>query len=175
MIAYPKKVSEDISDVLVTRYKMYTRINFHHRCMKNAASMQKAVLELAMDYLQSSDRSENSPYDESSLCPEIRILWASLDFSLGERSKKIIRWNDSWLITSLHNAFVKISDDETLIENHKELYECLEEVLLNKKKYYTLIKCGFDSMYLVDEILKKAKINKDMLKMLWLEEYNIYL
>ena len=172
VIAYPKKVSEDISDVLVTRYKMYTRINFHHRCMKNAASMQKAVLELAMDYLQSSDRSN---YDETSLCPEIRILWTSLGFSLGERSKKIIRWNDSWLITSLHNAFVKISDDETLVENHKELYECLEEILLNKKKYYTLIKRGSDSMYLVDNILKKAKINKDMLKMLWLKEYNTYL
>ena len=175
LIAYPKKISEDISDVLVTRYKMYARINFHHRCMKNAASLQRAVLELAKDYLMANDGEESSMSYENGICPEIRILWTSLNFSIGTRSNKIIRWNDSWLITSLHNAFVKISDDETLIENHKELYECLEEVLLNKKKYYTLIKRGSDSMYLVDEVLKKANINNNRLKMLWLKEYNTYL
>ena len=34
IIAFPEKIADDISDLLVTRYKLFNRINFHHRCIK---------------------------------------------------------------------------------------------------------------------------------------------
>lgn len=36
MIAFPRKLEEDIVDLLLTRYKLFERVNYHHRCMKTA-------------------------------------------------------------------------------------------------------------------------------------------
>ena len=43
VFSFPRKVEEDLIDVLITRYKLFTKINFHHKCMKTAVALQTAV------------------------------------------------------------------------------------------------------------------------------------
>lgn len=163
VIAYPKKVSDDIVDLLLIRYKIFARINFHHRCMKTSVALQSAVLELAEDYLRSPKEKE--------INPEINVLWSALNMGAGDRRIRIIQWNDSWLISVLHKALVKIRLDK---KNEKTLRENLEEILLNKKRYYTLIKRGSDSQAFVHRIFEYADISDERLEQLKNKEYKKY-
>lgn len=167
VVSYPKKVSDDIVDLLLTRYKIFARINFHHRCMKTTVALQSCVLELARDYLKSSGKSLRN-----GLCPEISILWSALTMKIGDRRMRIIQWNDSWLISVLHGALGKLmADDEG---NYKVLRENLEEILLNKKRYYSLIKRGTDCQRFVKKVFECAKITEHDLIVLREHEYEKY-
>lgn len=153
-IAYPKKVVDDIEDLLLIRYKIFARINFHHRCMKTAAALQSAVHDLAVDFLKNDSK--------SCINKEISTLWMALDTSIGDRKTRIIQWNDSWLISELHKSLVQISNQTK--PSYVGLRDNLEEILLNKKKYYALIKRGTDSQRLVEMSMKAANITEQRLE-----------
>lgn len=51
-IAFPEKLADDLDDILVARYKVFSRINFHHRSTKTSRILQKAVFSLAENYLK---------------------------------------------------------------------------------------------------------------------------
>lgn len=163
VIAYPKKVSDDIVDMLLVRYKIFARINFHHRCMKTSVALQSAVLELAENYLMSAD-------DAQCINPEISTLWTALGMSIGDRKKRVIQWNDSWLISALHKALVNLNVKNT--NNH--LKENLEEILLNKKRYYSLLKRGSDSQKFVQKVFTYSEITKKDIEKLKCREYAKY-
>lgn len=163
VIAYPKKVSDDIVDLLLTRYKIFARINFHHRCMKTTVALQSSVLDLAEDYLKA-DKNEE-------INSEINMLWSALNMGIGDRKIRIIQWNDSWLISVLHKALVKIMLES---DNNKILRENLEEILLNRKRYYTLIKRGADSRAFVKKIFEYADITDEKLEKLKEKQYIKY-
>lgn len=163
VIAYPKKLSDDIADLLLTRYKIFSRINFHHRCMKTSVALQSAVLELAEDYLKNPRGKE--------INSEINVLWSALNMGAGDRRIRIIQWNDSWLISVLHKALVKILLEQ---KDEKTLRENLEEILLNKKRYYTLIKRGADSQKFVRKVFEVADITEERLEKLKQKEYRKY-
>lgn len=154
IIAYPMKVADDIIDLLVIRYKIFARINFHHRCMKTTVALQSAVRELAEDYLSASSNQECIESD-------INILWTVLKLAMGERAIRVIQWNDSWLITVLHHALIKINTNQK--SKHTVLKENLEEILLNKKRYHSLLKRGSDNKRLVDAVLKKLGLSNEVL------------
>lgn len=163
VIAYPKKVSDDIVDLLLVRYKIFARINFHHRCMKTTVALQSAVLELAEDYLKTDKNKE--------INSEINMLWSALNMGIGDRRIRVIQWNDSWLISVLHKALVKIMLDKN---KNQILRENLEEILLNRKRYYTLIKRGADSRAFVEKIFEYADITDEKLEKLKAKEYIKY-
>lgn len=169
VIAFPQKVSDDITDLLLVRYKIYARINFHHRCMKTAVSLQSAVYELAKDYL----RHKN---DEDCICPRIKNLWMALELGLrqGKRTNQVIQWNDSWLISVLHEALVKLSDEDTTEGDILFLKENLEEILLNRKRFYSLIKRGIDSAYLIRKAFDCAEVTEEKINDLYTMESKKY-
>lgn len=146
VIAYPQKVSSDIEDFLLERYKIFVRINYHHRCIKTSVALQSAVNILAEDYLRNPstplppinesglDRidealchildGEDSGNPEDSNLPHsweksfpviisrnIHNLWTSLGTTSGDESLKVLRWNDSWMISTLQSALLKIRTD----------------------------------------------------------------
>lgn len=173
IIAYPKKVADDIEDLLLVRYKIFARINFHHRCMKTSVALQSAVMELAENYLNSNSESE-------CINPDIKILWSALEGKAGGRKSRVIQWNDSWLISVLHKALVKINETERSrlkgkrswgLTQVKALKENLEEILLNKKRYYSLLKRGNDSKEFVDKVFGYAEITDEKLDALESKEY----
>lgn len=165
VVTFPEKIADDIEDVLVIRYKIYIRINYHHRVAKTSAVLQNAVAQLARDYLLSNKNEE--------LSPEIEYLWKSIQATNYSKELKIAKWSDSWLMSTLYDTLVKIRSDVKIKEiakkQHKDikklmiLRDLLEEVLLNKRHYHTLLKRKSDSMELLDDILERAEITDDLL------------
>ena len=168
VIAYPNKVQDDIVDILLTRYKIFARINFHHRCMKTSVALQSAVFELAEDYLSAGK-------DETCINSDIGNLWQALNVGAGSRQNRIIQWNDSWLISVLHKSYINILKTDKTKEKNLPLLENLEEILLNRKRYYSLIKRGEDGQKFVKMAFEKAGITKQILDTRYEEEYEKYI
>lgn len=166
-IAYPRKVADDIIDLLLVRFKIFARINLHHRCVKTATALQAAVYELAKDYLSQGDNCVN---------PDVSTLWKALGLERGNRSTRMIQWNDSWLISMLHTALVNLSsyEDGNRVCEHRDLIENLEEILLNRKRFYSLLKRGGDCKLLINKAFEKAQISDEKLKSLKIREKKKY-
>ncbi len=164
IIAYPQKIIDDIEDLLLVRYKIFARINFHHRCMKTSMALQAAVKGLAFDYL--------SNEDSKCINKEISTLWLAHDDRVGNKKIRIIQWNDSWLISVLHKALVNLYVSNRSSAEARKLKEDLEEILLNKKKYYSLLKRGHDNNLFVQSVLLKAGITPEFVQKLKQKEYS---
>lgn len=161
VIAYPYKLAEDIADILLMRYKIFARINFHHSCRKTAFFLQTAVFMLAEDYLK-------TPEEEKCINSDIKLLWMVLDRTIGIKERRFIQWNDSWLISTLHKALIKLYKEEERCVNNSslqnkqlELKETLEEILLNKKRYYSLFKHEENSQRFVKNVFKYANLSSN--------------
>lgn len=176
IIAFPEKVCDDIDDLLVGRYKIFQRINYHHKSVKTSELMQRSVEFLAEDYLRSPAGQE--------IIPEISILWSSLGAAFGqdEVENQISQWTDSWLVSVLSDALIKLSDsdirsklvDERLGRSEEELdrlYQMLEEMQLNRRRYFPLFKRQRDALLLMEKVIKYAGLNKENLSRLIDHEY----
>lgn len=162
VIAFPQKEIDDIEDLLLTRYKIFARINFHHRCMKTAAALKNSVKIITEDYL-------NNINDEDCINSDISLLWTSLGTDAGDRKKRVILWNDSWLISALHRAYVNLNGKDS--ENALILKGNLEEILLNKKHHYSLLKRKIDNQNFIEKIFGYIKLDKNGLSELLKREY----
>lgn len=160
VFAFPKKVEDDLLNILYIRYKLFVGINFHHTCMRTAGSLKTSVKLLALDYLT---------HDEDSVCinPDIAVLWTALSSKSGSNTRRIMQWNDSFLISILHKALLNIPKGG----GYDVLQTNLEEILLNTKKYYSVIKRGQDSKRLIDDAFLKARITKKALEKFKGDEY----
>lgn len=176
-IAFPEKICDDIDDLLVNRFKIFQRINYHHKSVRTSELLQRTVEMLAEDYLLSQKDNE--------ILPDIRYLWESLDATFGydEVENKISQWTDSWLVSVLSNTLSKLSDSDTMedlidlsIGRTKDkletLYKMLEEVQLNRKRYFPLLKRQRDALLLKSMIVEKAGITEEALDKLITHEYN---
>lgn len=175
VLAFHEKVTDDLDDLLVTRYKIFSRINFHHRAVKTAHLLQKSVRLLAEDYLRTPSGNEGA-LGEDPICPEISGLWEALGNGLGiaEAEGKISNWNDSWLVSILHDTYIKLSDSAlraTLQSDQSgrteqdllSLKDLLEVLLLNHTCYYTMLKRQRDAKRLMDGIRDKAGLTDELL------------
>ena len=177
ILAFPEKVTDDLDDLIVNRYKIFQRINYHHKTVKTSELMQRAVEVLAKDYLSSEQGNE--------IVPEIKDLWCPLGYAFGqsEVENQISKWTDSWLISVLNNALIRLSDtdglskliNEEIGRTEKELENLcmmLEELLLNRKKFFPLLKRQRDAIVLKDKIQKRANISEENLQKLVTHEYD---
>ncbi len=177
IIAFPEKVCDDIDDLLVGRYKIFQRINYHHKSVKTSELMQRSVEFLAEDYLR-------SPVGQE-IIPEISILWSSLGAAFGqdEVENQISQWTDSWLVSVLSDALIKLSDpdarnkliNENLGRSKEELnrlYRMLEEMQLSRKRYFPLLKRQRDALLLMEKVIEYAGMNEETLRRLAEHEYS---
>ena len=111
--------------------------------------------------------------DEDALIPDIRTLWYSLNRSQGNIGTRIIQWNDSWLITTLQKAFIELYKNNDNAKKYPKLSIDLEEIILNKKKLYAVVKRGSDSVDLVREIFKCAGITDELMDKIVSKEQSI--
>lgn len=151
--AFPAKITDTIDDILLNRYKIFARINSHHRTVRSANLLQMAIRKLVDDFLKKGD---------DSIAPEIVHLWESLNVGLSaERNRrKIAMWNDSWLMSVLQKALVKLKEREQqgLEIEEGELLNVLDELILNKKRFYSVLKRGHDAVALAKKILAQATL-----------------
>lgn len=164
-IAFPEKLIDDLDDVIVARYKIYSRINAHHRIVKTSKLLQIAVRQLAEDYLKKEG-------EESCLSGDIAHLWLALKDSLTDdvANRKISKWNDSWLISVLNSALVKVCEEDC--QENGNIRNILEEILLNQKKYYSLIKRQHDARDMAQQILVEAGLTEQKLSEIIMREYS---
>lgn len=134
VIAYPERVVSDIEDFLLNRYKVFVRINYHHRCVRTSNALASCIETLVKDYLVSPGSDFNpEPVDEDGLreldaeltsrgnaygenfpvciSPTIHILWTALDRDDGDEDLKVLQWNDSWMISVLQSALLRIRSE----------------------------------------------------------------
>lgn len=161
-IAFPKKMSEHIDDLLLNRYKIFSRINYHHRSYKTALILRKLVKILAEDYLRKDD-------SKKTLCPGISDLWNCLSSTLNSRDLYIIQWNDSTLISHLYHTLAEIKcsdyDDYGLTEEqYKNISNMLEEFLLNRKHFHSVFKRQSDFTPIFENAFEKLSPLVDIVK-----------
>lgn len=158
-VAFPKKLSDDIEDIFVLRYKISARINFHHRSIKTSLLLQEIVRRLAEGELR--EKKKRRRGTGNSLCPEISVLWNSVALKNGEKSLSLIQWNDSVLIAHLYETLVKMEEMKVDVDSENEqdfddqsstLFNMLQEFLLNKKFYYSVYKRQFEISELVKSV-----------------------
>lgn len=127
-------VCNTIEDFLQRRWNMYKNIIYHHRVIKTDYLLQNVIVLIAREYLKMTSKEENSdfilPYDISG-------LWKAIQPrpSHTEMTYAISQWDDTWLMTILKKYYFEncIDDDSTLRKQ-------LEELLTNRKNYFSLVK-----------------------------------
>mgnify|MGYP004464069759 CR=1 FL=1 len=159
IIAYPRKMADNIDDILTTRYKIFSRINYHHNSYKTATILQQIVKMIALDYLRKGENSHE-------LCAEISDLWNCLSNTLNSQDLNIIQWNDSTLLTHLYQTLNNIkTNDADYFELSEEQYSTichmLEEFILNKKYYYSIFKRQIDFKPILANIFARLQPSLD--------------
>lgn len=162
LVAYPSKLIDDIEDLIVTRYKIFLRINNHHRCKRTAAALQSATKNLCLAYLS---KEEDDIVDISN-------LWTALSKQLGNKGARIIKWNDSWLITTLHTALIKLQERDDVA--YSLLKQDLCEILLNKKSFISLFKRGYDLRIFLKDLRNEIGITDEIIDKQINKEYYLY-
>lgn len=169
LIAYPDKMSDHIDDLLLTRYKIFSRINYHHRSYKTALILQRLVKFLAEDYLRKGyfkdGRKKRKKCEGDELCPDIVDLWNCLHRTLNSKDLNIIQWNDSTLISHLYHTLAQIKDGSDAFklsdEDYKDVLNMLEEFLLNRKHFYSVFKRQSDLQPIFNAVYEKIKSEVD--------------
>lgn len=151
----PLKTINSIEDFIKRRYSIYKDIIYHHRVIKTDCLLEYTVTTLIENHLNSNTPNKNEenltiPYDISG-------LWFPLGKNLpAEKSTALSQWNDSWLMTILKQIYYtnyyrkKFNDDSSDFILKKQL----NELLLNKKEYFSLIKRS-EHFRLIDDGVRK--------------------
>ena len=149
------KIIDSIDDFFNRRWKMYKQIIYHHRVIKTDNLLQDCIKQLAMNYLCNSSKDDECinvlPYNISG-------LWMAIQekASYQEFFDKLIQWDDGWLITIMK---VHYFSEYANIKEQSELCYKLEELLANKKNYFSLIKRTED-FEIIDECIASEFINE---------------
>ena len=137
-VCFSDKNIQQMDDLLNSRFKIFSMINYHHRSTKIAALYKKAVKILADEYLNSSEPDT----EEIAYFSNISGLWRAIDIAYSKESSvlNLIQWNDSWLNGLLYRHMVEESIQESGNQKMQLCCEYLREVFLNEHHHYSLIK-----------------------------------
>lgn len=162
LIAFPRKMAEHIDDLLIARYKIFSRINYHHRSYKTALILQQLVKSLGIDYLSRDN-------GKTALCPGIADLWNCLSSTMNSGDLYIIQWNDSTLISHLYQTLAEVKsrscEEYGLSEDrYDEISNMLEEFLLNRKHFYSVFKRQSDFTPIFSQVFNQLQPLVDKVK-----------
>lgn len=144
------KVIDSIDDFFNRRWRMYKQIIYHHRVIKTDFLLQECIEELAMIYLKSTDEDDKC---DNILPYNISGLWKAIEDKVSHKAffDRLIQWDDGWLMTILKVHYFK---EYANVPEPSYLCYKLEELLANKKNYYSLIKRMEDFIVIDEEIAK---------------------
>ncbi len=147
----PLKAVNAVEDFVRRRYNVYKDIIYHHRVIKTDCLLEYAVKDLIIEFVENSPKSV--PLNNSALIPsDISGLWTTLeDVPIIEKSYALSQWNDAWLMTILKKIYYeKYCGRESRRNDELIMNARLSELLLNQKRYYSLIKRSEDFRVLDD-------------------------
>lgn len=140
------KMKDTIDDFFYRRWNLYTKIVFHHRVVKTDLLLRRCIEELARTYLLQQTETEESVTENTLVIPhDISGLWKAVEYAPSNTTffETVLQWDDSWLLTILKKYYYQ--DYKTSSEN---IAFYLEEIISNKKNYYSLLKKDSDSRQL---------------------------
>lgn len=152
-VAFQRKMAEDIEDILITRYKIFSRINYHHRSYKTSLILQRIVKKLSENYLY---------HKKNVLCPGIADLWNCLSSTMSAGDLYIIQWNDSTLTSHLAKTLAdmkrkKYGYFDITEKEYTDILSMLDEFLLNHKHFYSVFKRQADVSLIFKKVFTKLK------------------
>ncbi|PLR84356.1 HD domain-containing protein [Bacillus sp. V33-4] len=162
MFCFDMRTLSSIEDFFSKRWHLYKYIIFHHRVIKTDALLGKAIVKLAWDYLNK-DEADTPQQNENTLPFDISGLWRAVEelFSDSDYFNALIQWDDSWLLTVLRQKyFSEYQSSEEVIK------EQLEELLSNRKNYYSLVKRMDDFCEIDNSIIQTIKDNREPIEQL---------
>lgn len=140
------KMIDIVDDFFYRRWKMYEKIILHHRVVKTDYLMENCIQEIAENFFEKDNTSSTIAEDEEILPYDISGLWKGIrqEASYQVFFDKVLQWDDNWLLTILKKHFYSDFKDK----DNTKIYSKLEELISNKKSYYSLIKKDADSLLL---------------------------
>lgn len=175
--AYQRKLKDDIDDILTIRFKIFSRINSNHKCIKTSILLQKVVKSISLTYLRAKTREdyENCSAGEDDSAETIygdgiEDLWKVLNSSWGKEDLSISKWNDSWLTTVLQNSLISLEHELPRMnpnvdqKEYRNIKACLEVLLMNYSNYFGFIKRGSDLEELYKKIIEKSNLTEKKLQ-----------
>ncbi|MDM5336567.1 HD domain-containing protein [Fictibacillus enclensis] len=151
-----------IEDFFNRRWFLYKYIIYHHRVIKTDSLLGRAIVKLAEDYLQ--EKEEDSELIGENVIPnDISGLWRAIKeaYSDDYYFNALIQWDDAWLLTILRQQYLK-----TYIESEEIVKEQLEELLSNKKNYFSVIKRMSDFLEIDNYVLELLRNDSEKLSRL---------
>ena len=153
------KVLNTVEDFFFRRWKLYRTIIYHHRVIKTDHLLQDSIHEMIKQYLSKTEVEERK--EKLGTIPnDISGLWKPLQgIDKGKGSNQryfdaLIQWDDGWLLSILkQHYFSKEYGQNTLLK-----YE-LEELLSNKKQFYSIIKDSNDFNRLDKVIIDNIEVD----------------
>ncbi len=161
------KTINTVEDFFFKRWNLYKNIVYHHRVIKTDAFLQNCVADIISDYLLKEDTekkgtSETIDDEENPVLPfNISGLWKAIEIAYSNTSyfNSLIQWDDGWLFAVLkQHYFLEYYNQDT-----SQTRVQLEELLSNKKNYFSIIKNNSDFSICskrFEEIINQSNINK---------------
>lgn len=141
---------------------MYKDIIYHHRVIKTDSLLQSCIENIISDYLSEKIVVEDNiklqyilPYDISALWKAIKLASSNTRYF-----NSLIQWDDGLLFTILKKHYFMDYYQHDISTKFQ-----LEELLSNKKHYYSLIKNNTDFEILnkgFEEVFLNHSINEDI-------------
>lgn len=150
-----------IEKVFQARRELYKYVIYHHRVSKTDCILRNIIIELSKKWLE-----KDEPMDDTKALDvsNISAIWKSLDQVNSDfeedRLDSLLQWDDPWLLSILRNEFRELQSEGGLTETEERLRDKLEEILSNKKNYYSLFK-RVDTFRLIDESFIKASVSDE--------------
>ena len=152
------KMIDIVDDFFYRRWKMYEKIILHHRVVKTDYLMENCIQEITENFFEKNNTHSTISEDEEILPYDISGLWKGIkqEASYQVFFDKVLQWDDGWLLTILKKHFYRDFKDR----DSTKIYYKLEELISNKKSYYSLIKKDADSLLLDRRVAEVVSIRK---------------
>lgn len=156
------KVLNTTEDFFFRRWKLYKTIVYHHRVIKTDYLLGDSIYQMIVKYLD--DTSSENEMVNCILPNDISGLWKPLSSLVQEGSNQkcfdaLIQWDDGWLLSILKQYY--LSEEYS---NNTDLKYELEELLSNKKQFYSIIKDTNDFNRLDQVIINNIQVDFDKIK-----------
>lgn len=155
------KVINTVEDFFFRRWKLYKNIIYHHRVIKTDHLLQDSIYEMIIEYLDNTDDEIPQQKGDFRLANDISGLWKPLKLTLSNQKyfDALIQWDDGWLLSILKQYYFS----EGYKKDNRLKYQ-LEELLSNKKQFYSIIKDTNDFKNIDEKILENISIDFDKVK-----------
>lgn len=150
------KMVDIVDDFFYRRWMMYKKIILHHRVVKTDYLMESCIQEISEDYFNGNLSLESKDISEDALPYDISGIWKGVKIQASYEGvfDTVLQWDDGWLLTILKKHFYS---DYKKVNSGKTYYK-LEELISNKKSYYSLLKKDADSLLLDKNVIEKISL-----------------